>query len=74
MNLNPALEEKIDAAKALLLDIGKDFSPAAFANSFGAEDMVLTDLICLHAADIVIFTLDTGLLLFQRFFILKKVH
>ena len=60
MSLNPELQQKIDEAKALLLRIGKEYSPAAFANSFGAEDMVLTDLICRHAPDIQIFTLDTG--------------
>uniref|UniRef100_E6QJ65 Adenosine 5'-phosphosulfate reductase n=1 Tax=mine drainage metagenome TaxID=410659 RepID=E6QJ65_9ZZZZ len=36
------------------------YAPAAFASSFGAEDMVLTDLIAKHAPWIEIFTLDTG--------------
>jgi phosphoadenosine phosphosulfate reductase len=36
------------------------YAPAAFATSFGAEDMVLTDLIAKHAPWIEIFTLDTG--------------
>jgi len=60
MSLNPELQQKIEVARNLLLDIGRDYSPAAFANSFGAEDMVLTDLICDHAPKIEIFTLDTG--------------
>lgn len=36
------------------------YAPAAFATSFGAEDMVLTDLIAKHAPWMEIFTLDTG--------------
>src|SRR2546423_6885289 len=35
-------------------------SPAAFACSFGAEDMVLLDVIANHARKIQVFTLDTG--------------
>ena len=36
------------------------YAPAAFASSFGAEDMVLTDLIARRFPGIGIFTLDTG--------------
>ena len=60
MSLNPELQNKITAVQTLLIDIAENFSPAAFANSFGAEDMVLTDLICRHVPGIEIFTLDTG--------------
>ncbi len=35
-------------------------APAVFASSFGAEDMVLLDLIARHALPIRVFTLDTG--------------
>lgn len=55
-----SLAHKIDATIALLQRIEKDYQPAALANSFGAEDMVLMDLICQHAPSIGIFTLDTG--------------
>ena len=34
--------------------------PRCFASSFGAEDMVLIDLIATHALPIRVFTLDTG--------------
>jgi phosphoadenosine phosphosulfate reductase len=44
----------------LLGRIGRDYAPSAFANSFGAEDMVLTDLIARKFRAIEIFTLDTG--------------
>src|SRR3989304_1257151 len=55
-----SLEEKIEQVRTLLAEIERDYSPAAFANSFGAEDMVLTDLVAGHYPGIEIFTLDTG--------------
>jgi phosphoadenosine phosphosulfate reductase len=54
------LTAKIRAAVQLLRRIEREFAPAAFANSLGAEDMVLTDLIARHAPGIEIFCLDTG--------------
>ena len=45
---------------ALLKRISARHAPAVLASSFGAEDMVLTDLIGRHALQIRIFTLDTG--------------
>jgi len=39
------LQEKISATIAVLQQAVQDFSPVCFANSLGAEDMVLTDLI-----------------------------
>jgi phosphoadenosine phosphosulfate reductase len=58
--IKPALASKIDAVIAVLKDIEQNYLPATLATSFGAEDMVLMDLICKHAPGIDIFTLDTG--------------
>src|SRR4029077_9700725 len=38
----------------------REYAPAVFANSFGAEDMVLTDVIAQRFRGIGMFTLDTG--------------
>jgi phosphoadenosine phosphosulfate reductase len=51
---------RIDDTLALLKQISAMHAPAVLASSFGAEDMVLTDLIARHALPIRIFTLDTG--------------
>jgi phosphoadenosine phosphosulfate reductase len=51
---------KTAAARTLLRQIATDFSPAVFANSLGAEDMLLTDLIAGEQLPIEIFSLDTG--------------
>ncbi|MEX1199166.1 MAG: phosphoadenylyl-sulfate reductase [Methylophaga sp.] len=58
--ISEKLQIKVDVAIALLQEIAADYSPAILATSYGAEDMVLTDLICKHAPGIEIFTLDTG--------------
>ena len=39
------LQKKIDQVVAVLEEAVRDYAPVAFANSLGAEDMVLTDLI-----------------------------
>jgi phosphoadenosine phosphosulfate reductase len=58
--------EKAAKAGRLLREAARDYAPVVFANSFGAEDMVLTDLIWGQGAegsndpDIAIFSLDTG--------------
>jgi phosphoadenosine phosphosulfate reductase len=55
-----ALVAKTAAATALLRSAARDYAPVAFANSLGAEDMVLTDIIWRENLDIGIFSLDTG--------------
>ena len=55
-----ALHHKIDDARKLLRRIAREFAPAAFSSSLGAEDMVLTDLIFTNGLAIDVFTLDTG--------------
>jgi len=53
-------EDRIQAARRLLASVEKNHSPAALSSSFGAEDMVLLDLIARDGLAIEIFTLDTG--------------
>jgi len=57
---NDLLAEKVAALSALIKRIASEYSPAVFASSFGAEDMVLTHLIASTGANIRIITLDTG--------------
>ncbi len=67
------LQHKIDAAVTLLKEIEQDYSPAVMASSFGAEDMVLLDLIWKHAPGIEIFTLDTGRLPKETYDLMQSV-
>lgn len=66
------LELKIQRAKVLLAEIERDYSPATFANSFGFEDMVLTDLIAKNFKGIEIFSLDTGRLPPETYDLMQK--
>lgn len=66
-------ERKAESVMALLSKIEKNFAPAVFASSFGAEDMVLLDLIVRFAPGIEIFTLDTGRLPEETYALMKKV-
>lgn len=63
-DLTPELSTRLAAqvrdARALLREIAESHAPAALANSLGAEDMLLTDLILGDGLPIEIFTLDTG--------------
>ena len=68
-----ALASKVADARHLLRAIADDFSPAVFASSLGAEDMVLTDLIVTERLDIEIFSLDTGRLPAETYALIAKV-
>jgi phosphoadenosine phosphosulfate reductase len=71
--LQASLAARLAATSGLLRDIARDFPPAAFATSLGAEDMVLTDLIARHAPGIEVFTLDTGRLPAETYDLLQKL-
>ncbi len=70
---NQTLEQKVDQLHGLLSDIQQSYAPVAFANSFGVEDMVLTDLIVRHYPGIGMFTLDTGRLPQETYDLMQKV-
>jgi len=53
-------QARVDRARRLLAGIEKNHSPAALASSFGAEDMVVLDLIARDGLAIGVFTIDTG--------------
>jgi len=77
LNITPELTAsvatKTAAAQALLADIAGNWSPATFANSLGAEDMVLTDLIVKSGLPIEIFSLDTGRLPLETYDLMAAV-
>ena len=74
--IKEALQLKVDAVVATLKMIAADHQPATLASSYGAEDMVLMDLICKHTPEIEIFTLDTGRLPKETYEVMQeaKVH
>ena len=54
------LDAKVAATRAILEGVVREYSPAVFASSLAAEDMVLTDLILKNGLPIGIFSLQTG--------------
>lgn len=72
MTIDTELNKRIKNAAALLQEIQTTHKEVVFANSFGAEDMVLTDLISKHAPEISLFSLDTGRLPAETYTLLDK--
>ena len=67
------LTSLIHATQQTLTRIAADFSPAVFASSLAAEDMVLTDMILKAKLPIGIFSLETGRLHQETLAVLGKV-
>jgi len=68
------MQQKIDRVVAVLQQALRGYSPVCFANSLGAEDMVLTDLIAKYRLDISIFSLDTGRLPQETYELMQEVR
>jgi phosphoadenosine phosphosulfate reductase len=69
-----ALGERVARARRLLAGVEKNYSPAVFSSSFGAEDMVVLDLIARDGLAIGIFTLDTGRLPHETHDLIARVR
>ena len=69
-----AVADKAVKATRLLREAARDYAPVVFANSLGAEDMVLTDLIWRDDIDIGIFSLDTGRLPAETYDLMAKTE
>jgi phosphoadenosine phosphosulfate reductase len=67
------MTQRVESALALLREAAA-LAPAAFSSSFGAEDMVLLDLIRSHQLPIQIFTLDTGRLPEETHALMQRVE
>lgn len=67
-------QDKLEQTVARLLSIAREEASVAFANSLGAEDMVLTDLIARHALPFTVFSLDTGRLPEETYALMQRVR
>nr|WP_315472529.1 phosphoadenylyl-sulfate reductase [uncultured Undibacterium sp.] len=64
---------RLTTTLSILEKIATEFSPAVFASSLAAEDMVLTDLILRHKLNIGIFSLETGRLHKETLSMLNRI-
>ncbi|HET9579927.1 MAG TPA: phosphoadenylyl-sulfate reductase [Usitatibacter sp.] len=67
-------EARVQRARRLLAGIEKNHSAAALESAFGAEDMVLLDLIARDGLAIRVFTVDTGRLPWQTHELIADVR
>lgn len=67
------LNAKVEQTRAILERVAREYSPAAFASSLAAEDMVLTDMILKAGLPITIFSLETGRLHKETLDVLDQV-
>ncbi|MES2104313.1 MAG: phosphoadenylyl-sulfate reductase [Pseudomonadota bacterium] len=67
-------EANLAATRATLRRIASEFTPAVFASSLAAEDMVLTDIILRDKLDIGIFSLETGRLHAETLGMLDRIR
>jgi len=67
------LQQKIEQTLAVLQQATREFKQVVFANSLGAEDMVLTDLIARNGLNIGMFSLDTGRLPAETYDLIQEV-
>ncbi len=72
--LKTSVTEKRAHILALLTSASAEFNAITFANSYGAEDMVLTDIIAKEKLDIEIFSLDTGRLPAETYSLMGEVE
>jgi phosphoadenosine phosphosulfate reductase len=68
------LEGKAAAVRELLASGVQQFGKVVYANSLGAEAMVLTDIIWTHVPQIDIFSIDTGRLHEETYDLLEKLE
>lgn len=73
-SLTQSLRTKTNAVRELLQMIAEKFSPATLANSLGAEDMILTDIIMKEKLPIEIFSLDTGRLPTETYDLMQRLR
>ncbi len=77
-DLTEALTSSVDKKRAQVIDLLKlaanTYPAITFANSFGAEDMVLTDIINKAELPIEIFSLDTGRLPAETYTLMGEVE
>jgi phosphoadenosine phosphosulfate reductase len=72
--LKQSVTDKRAQVVALLQAASNEFNAITFANSYGAEDMVLTDIIAKEQLAIEIFSLDTGRLPAETYTLMGEVE
>ena len=73
-NLSKSLGERAERCVAQLRESVSEFKNVCYANSLGAESMVLTDLIWGSVPEIEIFSIDTGRLYPETYELIERLQ
>jgi phosphoadenosine phosphosulfate reductase len=73
-NLSKSLGQRAERSVAQLRDSVSEFKNVCYANSLGAESMVLTDLIWGSVPEIEMFSIDTGRLYPETYDLIERVQ
>ncbi len=68
------IEQKAEAVRTALAAAVRTHGRVVYANSLGAEAMVLTDIIWTHVPEIEIFSIDTGRLHQETYDLIEKLQ
>lgn len=68
------LEQKATRVRQVLAAAVREHTRVVYANSLGAEAMVLTDIICSHLPEIDVFSIDTGRLPEETYELLGRLE
>lgn len=72
--LPKSLRKRADDSVSVLRDALADYKNVCYANSLGAESMVLMDLIAQSAPEVEIFTIDTGRLFPETYDLIARLQ
>ncbi len=73
-DLSVQLQARVNITNGILMRLLDQHNDVVFANSLGAEDMVLTDIILNSYPSIKIFTLDTGRLPMETYDLMHQLE
>ena len=73
-DLSVNLQAKLNISKGIIQRLIDQHNDVVFANSLGAEDMVLTDIIARDFPKIAMFTLETGRLPMETYDLMHQVE
>jgi phosphoadenosine phosphosulfate reductase len=72
--ISDTLQARLDTTRSILRELTGKYTNTVFANSLGAEDMVLTDILLKEFPQVVQFSLDTGRLPTETYDLMQRVQ
>jgi phosphoadenosine phosphosulfate reductase len=74
VELSKSVQERVKHTTAQLQAAASDYKNVCYANSLGAESVVLTDLIWSHVPEVEVFSIDTGRLYPETYDLIERIQ